>query len=114
LSTASRSPTSAHGWAHGLAADLSSLTRASVLKWLESLRGRGLTPNDDELAASVRAYRGKTFRDRRDEAVIRLLIDCGLVHAGHRPLLMRSVTRSLSARWAVPVAHSHGLSGIAP
>jgi hypothetical protein len=60
--------------------------------------------NDDELAAIVGAYSGKTFRDRRDEAVIRLLIDCGLVHARHRPQgsLMRSFTRSLSARWAVP------------
>jgi site-specific recombinase XerD len=33
---------------------------------------------DDELAALISACRGKNFRDRRDEAVIRLLIDCGL------------------------------------
>lgn len=33
---------------------------------------------DDELAALVGACKGKTFVDRRDEAVIRLLIDCGL------------------------------------
>ena len=31
-----------------------------------------------ELAALLGACRGKNFRDRRDEAVIRLLIDCGL------------------------------------
>ncbi len=33
---------------------------------------------DDELAALIAACRGKRFVDRRDEAVIRLLIDCGL------------------------------------
>jgi site-specific recombinase XerD len=33
---------------------------------------------DDELAALVGACKGKTFKDRRDEALIRLLIDCGL------------------------------------
>lgn len=33
---------------------------------------------DDELAALVGACKGKHFRDRRDEAVIRLLLDCGL------------------------------------
>lgn len=33
---------------------------------------------DDELAALVAACRGKRFVDRRDEAVIRLLLDCGL------------------------------------
>jgi site-specific recombinase XerD len=33
---------------------------------------------DEELAALVAACRGKRFVDRRDEAVIRLLIDCGL------------------------------------
>ena len=33
---------------------------------------------DEELAALVGACRGKQFRDRRDEALIRLLIDCGL------------------------------------
>jgi site-specific recombinase XerD len=33
---------------------------------------------DDELVALVGACKGKTFVDRRDEAVIRLLIDCGL------------------------------------
>jgi site-specific recombinase XerD len=33
---------------------------------------------DEDLAALVGACRGKRFADRRDEAVIRLLIDCGL------------------------------------
>ncbi|MEY8013835.1 tyrosine-type recombinase/integrase [Mycobacterium servetii] len=33
---------------------------------------------DDELAALIRACKGTRFVDRRDEAVIRLLIDCGL------------------------------------
>lgn len=33
---------------------------------------------DDELTALIGACRGRHFRDRRDEAVIRLLIDCGL------------------------------------
>jgi site-specific recombinase XerD len=33
---------------------------------------------DDELSALVDACKGKKFADRRDEAVIRLLIDCGL------------------------------------
>ena len=33
---------------------------------------------DDELVALVGACKGKRFNDRRDEAVIRLLIDCGL------------------------------------
>ncbi|WP_322857326.1 tyrosine-type recombinase/integrase [Mycobacterium shigaense] len=33
---------------------------------------------DDELAALVGACKGKAFNDRRDEAVIRLLLDCGL------------------------------------
>jgi site-specific recombinase XerC len=33
---------------------------------------------DEELAALVGACRGKRFVDRRDEAVIGLLIDCGL------------------------------------
>ncbi len=33
---------------------------------------------DDELAALLGACKGKRFVDRRDEAVIRLLIDCGL------------------------------------
>lgn len=33
---------------------------------------------DEELAALVGACKGKTFNDRRDEAVIRLLLDCGL------------------------------------
>jgi site-specific recombinase XerD len=33
---------------------------------------------DDELAALVGACRGKKFADRRDESIIRLLIDCGL------------------------------------
>lgn len=33
---------------------------------------------DDELAALIRACRGNGFRERRDEAMIRLLIDCGL------------------------------------
>jgi site-specific recombinase XerD len=34
--------------------------------------------SDDELAALLKACSGKTFNDRRDEAVIRLLLDCGL------------------------------------
>lgn len=33
---------------------------------------------DDDLAALIGACRGKGFRERRDEALIRLLIDCGL------------------------------------
>lgn len=33
---------------------------------------------DEDLAALIGACRGKSFNDRRDEAVIRLLIDCGL------------------------------------
>lgn len=33
---------------------------------------------DDELKALVAACKGKEFRDRRDEAFIRLLIDCGI------------------------------------
>lgn len=34
--------------------------------------------SDDELAALMKACAGKDFRDRRDEAMIRLLLDCGL------------------------------------
>ncbi|MGE2692221.1 tyrosine-type recombinase/integrase [Mycolicibacterium pulveris] len=34
--------------------------------------------SDEELTAIIAACRGKTFNDRRDEAVIRILIDCGL------------------------------------
>ena len=34
--------------------------------------------SDDELAALIKACAGKDFRDRRDEAMIRLLLDCGL------------------------------------
>jgi site-specific recombinase XerD len=108
--------------AQGLPTDLSSLTHTNVLKWLDSMRERGLTTGtirtrwrglrrfsnwlvaeeilrrdplvgitvdkpepppvpiltDAELAALVGACKGKAFRDRRDEAVIRLLIDCGL------------------------------------
>ncbi len=33
---------------------------------------------DDDLVALIAACRGSTFIDRRDEAIIRLLIDCGL------------------------------------
>ena len=33
---------------------------------------------DDELAALMKACAGKDFRDRRDEAMIRLLLDCGI------------------------------------
>ncbi len=106
----------------GKPADLSSLDRDTVLRWLDFLRHRGLTTGtirtrwrglrrftnwllaegivdtdplagividkpepppvpiltDEELAALIAACRGKGFRDRRDEAVIRLLIDCGL------------------------------------
>lgn len=34
--------------------------------------------SDDELTALLTACRGKGFRERRDEALFRLLIDCGL------------------------------------
>ncbi|MEP6816670.1 MAG: tyrosine-type recombinase/integrase [Marmoricola sp.] len=34
--------------------------------------------SDAELAALMKACAGKDFRDRRDEAMIRLLLDCGL------------------------------------
>jgi site-specific recombinase XerD len=34
--------------------------------------------SDDELTALVAACRGKAFIDRRDEVIIRLLLDCGL------------------------------------
>ena len=33
---------------------------------------------DEELAALMKACAGKDFRDRRDEAMIRLLLDCGI------------------------------------
>lgn len=33
---------------------------------------------DDDLAALLKACSGKEFRDRRDEAMIRLLLDCGI------------------------------------
>lgn len=33
---------------------------------------------DEELAALLKACAGKEFRDRRDEAMIRLLLDCGI------------------------------------
>jgi len=33
---------------------------------------------DEELAALMKVCAGKDFRDRRDEAIIRLLLDCGL------------------------------------
>lgn len=33
---------------------------------------------DEELTALIAACKGKTFNDRRDEALIRLLLDCGL------------------------------------
>ncbi len=33
---------------------------------------------DDELSALLKACAGKDFRDRRDEAMIRVLLDCGL------------------------------------
>lgn len=33
---------------------------------------------DEELSALIGACKGKSFNDRRDEAVIRLLIDCGM------------------------------------
>lgn len=33
---------------------------------------------DDELARLMKACSGKDFRDRRDEAIIRLLLDCGI------------------------------------
>jgi len=33
---------------------------------------------DAELTALIKACQGTTFRDRRDEAVIRLLLDCGM------------------------------------
>ncbi|ORV90663.1 hypothetical protein AWC11_12015 [Mycobacterium interjectum] len=106
----------------GQPADLSSLDRDTVLRWLDFLRGRGHSAgtirtrwrglrrftnwllaegiirtdplagitidkpepppvpilDDDELAALLAACKGKRFADRRDEALIRLLIDCGL------------------------------------
>lgn len=34
--------------------------------------------DDDELAALLKACRGKAFNDRRDEAVIRILLDAGI------------------------------------
>lgn len=34
--------------------------------------------SDDELAALLKACSGKDFRDRRDEAMIRILLDCGI------------------------------------
>jgi site-specific recombinase XerD len=34
--------------------------------------------SDDELAALLKACAGKAFRDRRDEALIRVLLDCGV------------------------------------
>src|SRR6478609_7727553 len=34
--------------------------------------------SDEELAALIAACRGSAFTDRRDEAIIRLLMDCGL------------------------------------
>ena len=34
--------------------------------------------SDDELAALLKACNGKEFNDRRDEALIRLLLDCGV------------------------------------
>jgi len=34
--------------------------------------------SDDDLAALLKTCNGRTFNDRRDEAVIRLLLDCGL------------------------------------
>ena len=34
--------------------------------------------SDDDLTALIKACRGSGFRERRDEAMIRLLIDCGL------------------------------------
>ncbi|MGB3697601.1 MAG: tyrosine-type recombinase/integrase [Gordonia sp. (in: high G+C Gram-positive bacteria)] len=33
---------------------------------------------DDELKALIAACKGKEFRDRRDEVIIRLLLDCGI------------------------------------
>lgn len=33
---------------------------------------------DDDLRALIAACRGKAFNDRRDEAIIRLLLDCGI------------------------------------
>jgi site-specific recombinase XerD len=106
----------------GQPADLSSLDRDTVPRWLDFLRHRGLTTGtirtrwrglrrftnwllaegiidtdplagividkpeappvpiltDEELAALIGACRGKRFADRRDEAIIRLLIDCGM------------------------------------
>lgn len=35
-------------------------------------------PTDSELAALLRACNGKTFRDRRDEGLIRVLLDCSV------------------------------------
>jgi len=54
---------------------------------------------DDELAALIGACRGTKFVDRRDEAIIRLLIDCGVrvsevtgIDLGHLDLDGESVT----------------------
>ena len=33
---------------------------------------------DEDLTALIKACKGNGFRERRDEAMIRLLIDCGL------------------------------------
>jgi site-specific recombinase XerD len=33
---------------------------------------------DDDLAALIKACQGKTFDDRRDEAMIRVMLDCGI------------------------------------
>jgi site-specific recombinase XerD len=106
----------------GQAADVDSLSRENVLRWLDYLGSRGQTAatiqtrwrglrrfvnwllaedvidadplagividkpeppfvpilTDADLAALIAACKGKGFRERRDEAVIRLLIDCGL------------------------------------
>ncbi|GAA4482336.1 tyrosine recombinase XerC [Rhodococcus olei] len=46
---------------------------------------------DDDLKALVKACRGKTFRDRRDEAIIRMLLDCGIRVSELTGLCLRDV-----------------------
>lgn len=54
---------------------------------------------DDELAALVRACKGTSLHDRRDEAVIRFLLDCG-VRVGEL-CAMTTADVDLDAGWAL-------------
>ena len=47
------------------------------------------TLTETELRALVGACEGITFRDRRDMALLRLLIDCGLRRTGWPPYASR-------------------------